>query len=101
MQTGVHGRLEPAGWVLLEHLHHAARAAPAALFDDDLRAYPRGVRPGALQYDLQVVALGELARAVPINRGRGLEPVHHQVERPTVVQVHVSPAVRETRLREP
>ena len=101
MQARIDRRLKATRRHLLEHLHGAARTARAVLLDDDLRADPRGIGPGALQDNLQVVALGELARAVPINRGRGLEPVHHQIERPAVVQVHVGRAVRETRLCEP
>src|SRR5438046_5994862 len=69
MQARIDGRLEPPGGKLLEHLDLTARAALAALPDDDFRSDARRVRSGALQYDLQIVVPGERARAVSIDRG--------------------------------
>src|SRR2546430_16278108 len=92
VQAGIDGGLEAARGHLLQQLGRAM------LLDDHLRADPRRVGSGAPQHDRQVRVSVELARVVAVDRGRGVEIVHDQVEGTVVVQVRVDLAVRETRM---
>src|SRR6266542_5793919 len=94
MQPRIDRRLKAARWHLLEQLRGGAGP------DYHLRADSGGISAGAMQNYGQVVPAPDLTRAVAIDRGRRIDVVHYQIERPAVVQVDVRGAIRETRLSE-
>ena len=69
--------------------------------DLDTRSDSRRVRCRAAQVNRQVVILVDLARMVSVDRRGGIDVIHDEIERATVVEIGVGCPVGKARLRQP
>src|SRR2546425_10230556 len=95
METRIDGREKAARRELLEYLFLSV------LGYLDSGADSGRIRAGAAELHRQVVIPVDLARVTSVDRGGRVDVAHHEIEIAAVVQIDVSRAVRESRLREP
>ncbi len=92
VQTRIDGRLEAARRHLLQQL------LCSVVLENNLGTDARCILSRAPEHYLQVMIAVERARPVAVDRGRGVDLVHDEIQGAAVIQVDIDGAVRESLL---